>query len=131
MANNVIKVTKGAAGKYQHTVEVGPHTLIADAPSAFGGDDAGFVPHDLLAAALGACTAVTLNMYAGRKELPLEKVDVTVTAGEQDGAYVFNRTIQYFGDLNAEQKESLNKIADKCPVHKALSGDIKIVTESN
>ncbi|WP_293779342.1 OsmC family protein [uncultured Oxalicibacterium sp.] len=131
MANNEIKVTKAAAGKYQHTVEVGPHTLAVDAPSAFGGDDAGFVPHDLLAAALGACTAVTLNMYAGRKSLPLEKVDVNVTAGEQDGAYVFNRTIQYYGDLNDEQKDSLNKIADKCPVHKALSGEIKIVTQSN
>ena len=70
MAQTEIKVTKGA-GKLQHIVTAGPHSLIADAPSAFGGDDAGFVPHDLLAAALGACTAVTLNMYAGRKELPL------------------------------------------------------------
>ncbi|MDO9420219.1 MAG: OsmC family protein [Herminiimonas sp.] len=130
MAQTEIKVTKGA-GKFQQIVAAGPHSLIADAPSAFGGDDAGFVPHDLLAAALGACTAVTLNMYAGRKELPLEKVDVSVIAAEQDGAYVFTRTLTYYGDLNAEQKESLNKIADKCPVHKALSGDIKIVTSSN
>lgn len=130
MAQTEIKVTKGA-GKFQQIVAAGPHQLIADAPSAFGGDDAGFVPHDLLAAALGACTAVTLNMYAGRKELPLEKVDVSVTASEQDGAYVFNRTLTYFGDLNAEQKESLNKIADKCPVHKALAGEIKIITQSN
>lgn len=130
MAQTEIKVTKGA-GKLQHIVTAGLHSLIADAPSAFGGDDAGFVPHDLLAAALGACTAVTLNMYAGRKELPLEKVDVSVIAAEQDGAYVFTRTLTYYGDLNAEQKESLNKIADKCPVHKALSGEIKIVTSSN
>ena len=130
MAQTEIKVTKGA-GKLQHIVTAGPHSLIADAPSAFGGDDAGFVPHDLLAAALGACTAVTLNMYAGRKELPLEKVDVSVTAAEQDGAYVFNRTLTYYGDLNAEQKESLNKIADKCPVYKALSGEVKIITQSN
>lgn len=130
MAQTEIKISKGA-GKLQHIVTAGPHSLIADAPSAFGGDDAGFVPHDLLAAALGACTAVTLNMYAGRKELPMEKVDVTVTAAEQDGAYVFTRTLTYFGNLSAEQKESLNKIADKCPVHKALSGEIKILTQSN
>lgn len=125
-----IKVTKGA-GKLQHLVEAGPHKLIADAPSAFGGEDAGFVPHDLLAAALGACTAVTLNMYAGRKQMPLEKVAVTVVAAEQDGAYVFNRSLQYYGDLSAEQKDSLTAIANKCPVHKALSGDIKIITQSN
>ncbi|MDO8304500.1 OsmC family protein [Herminiimonas sp.] len=125
-----IKVTKGA-GKLQHIVEAGPHKLIADAPSAFGGEDAGFVPHDLLAAALGACTAVTLNMYAGRKQMPLEKVDVTVVAVEQDGVYVFNRSLQYYGDLSAEQKDSLTAIANKCPVHKALSGDIKIITQSN
>ncbi|RBA24734.1 OsmC family protein [Herminiimonas fonticola] len=130
MAQTEIKVTKGA-GKLQQIVSAGPHSLIADAPSAFGGDDAGFVPHDLLAAALGACTAVTLNMYAGRKEIPLEKVDVTVVAGEQDGVYVFNRTLHYHGNLSAEQKDSLNKIADKCPVHKALSGEIKIVTQAN
>lgn len=125
-----IKVTKGA-GKLQHLVEAGAHKLIADAPSAFGGEDAGFVPHDLLAAALGACTAVTLNMYAGRKQMPLEKVDVTVVAAEQDGVYVFNRSLQYYGDLSAEQKDSLTAIANKCPVHKALSGDIKIITQSN
>lgn len=125
-----IKVSKGA-GKLQHIVEAGPHKLIADAPSAFGGEDAGFVPHDLLAAALGACTAVTLNMYAGRKQMPLEKVDVTVVAAEQDGVYVFNRSLQYHGDLSAEQKDSLTAIANKCPVHKALSGEIKIITQSN
>ncbi|HEX2604743.1 MAG TPA: OsmC family protein [Oxalicibacterium sp.] len=125
-----VKVYRGE-GKLQHIVEAGPHKLIADAPSQFGGEDAGFVPHDLLAAALGACTALTLNMYAQRKSFPLEKVDVRVEHAERDGAYVFHRHINYYGDLTGEQKESLTAIANKCPVHKTLSGQIQIVTDSN
>ena len=125
-----VTVTRGE-GKLQHVVEAGPHKLIADAPSQYGGEDAGFVPHDLLAAALGACTALTLNMYAQRKSFPLQKVDVRVEHMERDGAYVFHRHLTYHGDLTAEQKESLTGIANKCPVHKTLSGEIQIITESN
>lgn len=125
-----VKVYRGE-GKLQHIVEAGPHKLIADAPSQFGGEDAGFVPHDLLAAALGACTALTLNMYAQRKSFPLEKVDVRVEHAERDGSYVFHRHITYHGELSAEQKESLTGIANKCPVHKTLSGEIQIITESH
>jgi putative redox protein len=125
-----IKVTRGE-GKLQHVVEVGPHKLIADAPSQYGGDDAGFTPHDLLASSLGACTALTLNMYAQRKGFDLQKVDVVVEHADKDGAYVFNRHLTFHGDLTAEQKTSLVGIADKCPIHKILSGDIKIITDSN
>jgi putative redox protein len=125
-----VKVYRGE-GKLQHVVEAGPHKLIADAPSQFGGEDAGFVPHDLLAAALGACTALTLNMYAQRKSFPLQKVDVRVEHDEREGSYVFHRHIDYHGDLTMEQKDSLTAIANKCPVHKTLSGQIRIVTDSN
>jgi len=125
-----VKVYRGE-GKLQHVVEVGPHKLIADAPSQYGGEDAGFVPHDLLASALGACTALTLNMYAQRKGFDLQKVDVTIQHAEKDGVYVFNRHLEYHGNLSAEQKESLTDIAAKCPVHKTLSGRIQIVTDSN
>jgi putative redox protein len=125
-----IKVYRGE-GKLQHVVEAGPHRLIADAPSQYGGEDAGFVPHDLLAAALGACTALTLNMYAQRKGFDLQKVDVKVEHAEKDGVYIFNRHLEYHGNLTAEQKESLTGIANKCPVHKTLSGEIQIVTDSN
>lgn len=118
-------------GKLQHVVEAGPHKLIADAPSQYGGEDAGFVPHDLLAAALGACTALTLNMYAQRKGFDLQKVDVKVEHAEKDGAYIFTRHLTYHGNLSTEQKESLTGIANKCPVHKTLSGQIQIVTQSN
>lgn len=125
-----VKVYRGE-GKLQHVVEAGPHKLIADAPSQFGGEDAGFVPHDLLAAALGACTALTLNMYAQRKGFDLQKVDVKVEHAEREGTYVFTRYIDYHGNLDAEQKASLTVIANKCPVHKTLSGEIRIITETN
>jgi putative redox protein len=129
MSSNV-NVVRGA-GKLQHVVKVGPHQLIADAPSQYGGDDAGFTPHDLLAASLGACTALTLNMYAQRKGFPLQKVDVEVEHADKDGTYVFNRHLTFHGDLSAEQKESLVGIANKCPIHKILSGQIEIVTDAN
>lgn len=125
-----IQVVRGE-GKLQHVVEVGPHKLIADAPSQYGGDDAGFTPHDLLASSLGACTALTLNMYAQRKGIDLQKVDVTVEHADKDGGYVFNRHLTFHGNLTDEQKTSLLGIADKCPIHKILSGDIKIITDSN
>jgi len=124
-----VNVTKGA-GKLQHVVEAGPHKLISDAPSQYGGEDAGFTPHDLLAASLGACTALTLNMYAKRKEMDLQKVDVQVEHADKDGAYVFHRKLTFHGNLSDEQKTSLLGIADKCPIHKVLSGEIKIVTEA-
>lgn len=125
-----IKVYRGE-GKLQHVVEVGPHKLIADAPSQYGGDDAGFTPHDLLASSLGACTALTLNMYAQRKGIDLQKVDVTVEHADKDGGYVFNRHLTFHGNLTDEQKTSLLGIADKCPIHKILSGEITIITDSN
>lgn len=128
--SNDVNVVRGE-GKLQHVVEVGPHKLIADAPSQYGGDDAGFTPHDLLAASLGACTALTLNMYAQRKGFPLQKVDVKVEHADKDGGYVFNRYLTFHGDLSAEQKESLIGIANKCPIHKILSGQIEILTDAN
>lgn len=125
-----VKVSRGE-GKLQHVVQAGQNKLIADAPSQYGGEDAGLSPHDLLAASLGACTALTLNMYAQRKGMPLEKVDVKVEHAEKDGAYVFNRHLAFYGDLTTEQKESLTAIANKCPIHKILSGQIEIVTDFN
>lgn len=125
-----VKVYRGE-GKLQHVVQAGPHKLIADAPSSVGGEDAGFEPHDLLAAALGACTALTLNLYARHKGFDLQHVDVRIEHATKDGAYVFNRHLEYHGELSTEQKESLTRIAEKCPVHKTLSGQIQIITDSN
>lgn len=124
-----VKVVRGE-GKLQHKVEIGAHTLVADAPKEFGGDAAGPAPHDLLSAALAACTGVTLTMYAARKTMDLQDLDIRVTQSTVDGGTVFNRSIKFIGNLSAEDKQRLTEIADKCPVHKILSGSINIVTEA-
>lgn len=115
--------------KLQYKIQIGKHQLIADAPEAFGGDDSGPEPHDLLAASLAACTALTLTMYAKRKGMALEDVRVAVDHGQQDGAYELRRHIELVGQLSQEDRERLLDIANKCPVHKTLSGAIRIQTE--
>lgn len=112
-----INVTK-SEGKLQQVVEAGPYKMIADAPSQYRGDDGGFVLHDLLAALLGACTALTLNMYAKRKKIDLQKIDVKVEHTDKDSTYVFNRKLTFHGNLTDEQKNSLLSSAEKCPMHK-------------
>ena len=93
-----------------------------------GGEDTGATPHELLLAALGSCTAMTLKVYAGRKGWPLRDVHVLLNAVNADGAYVISRQVTMDGDLDAEQRQRLLEIADKCPVHKTLSGSITIKT---
>jgi putative redox protein len=124
-----VRIHRGE-GKLQHLIEIGPHRLATDVPAELGGEDSGPEPHDLLAAALGACTALTVTMYARRKGWPLDDIDVRIEHGKDaDQAYVFTRRIAYTGDLSAEQRDQLTGIANKCPVHKTLSGEIRIVTE--
>jgi putative redox protein len=125
-----VKVHRGE-GKLQHVIEIGPHRILTDAPRTFGGEETGPEPHDLLAAALAACTALTVTMYARRKNMDLQDIDVRIEHGQQDGAYVLNRRIHYIGNLDAEQRERLTDIANKCPVHKTLTGQIRIVTEAD
>ena len=123
-----IRVHRGH-GKLQHVIEIGSHHLSTDVPAALGGEDTGPEPHDLLAAALGACMALTVTMYAKRKGWPLEDIDVSIEHAKIDQAYALTRRIAYIGNLNAEQREMLTAVANKCPVHKTLSGEIRIVTE--
>jgi putative redox protein len=118
-------------GKLQHVIEIGPHTLLTDAPRLYGGEETGPEPHDLLAAALGACTALTVTMYARRKGMDLQEIDVRLEHGQRDGVYVLTRRIHYVGDLSGEEQERLTEIANKCPVHKTLSGQIQIITETH
>ncbi|WP_199154676.1 OsmC family protein [Chromobacterium sp. ASV23] len=122
-----VKVTRGS-GKLQQVVMAGNHTLLADEPPAIGGEDTGFTPHQLLAASLGACTALTLALYAKRKAWDLADVDVRVAYAERDGAFVLERHMRYIGQLDAEQKARLTEIANQCPIHKVLSGQIRIVS---
>lgn len=124
-----VKVHRGT-GTLQHVIDIGPHRVLTDAPKIYGGEETGPEPHDYLAAALGACTALTVTLYARRKEMDLQDVQVRVEHAKEGDAYVFTRHVHYVGNLNDEQKARLTEIANKCPVHKTLEGEIKIVTQT-
>ena len=119
---------KWADGKLAQDVEVAGHHVRADEELEKGGEDTGPAPHELLLAALGACTAITLKIYAQRKGWPLQDAHVALTAANQDGVFVINRDIRLDGELDPEQRQRLIEIADKCPVHKTLMGEISILT---
>jgi len=128
--------------KLQQTVSIGPHRLVADEPVAAGGEDTGPGPYDFLLAGLGACTSMTMRLYADRKSLPLERVTVTLKHSKiyaQDCAECetktgmldrIDRVIAMEGALDAEQRNKLMEIADKCPVHRTLTSEIHIVTQA-
>lgn len=122
--------TRRGEGKLQQVIEIGPHRLLTDAPVEAGGEASGPAPHDLLAAALAACTTLTVNLYARRKGWQLDEVKVSVTHGQEGGVYRFQRRIRYLGALGADEKARLTEIANACPVHKTLSGRIEIGTEA-
>jgi len=117
-------------GPLQTAIQIGKHTLLSDAAEALGGENSGPEPHDLLAAALAACTALTVTMYAKRKGMALDDVRVRIEHGQVDGAYELQRHIGFVGALSGEERARLLDIANKCPVHKTLSGAIRISTEA-
>jgi putative redox protein len=123
MRTAIVSSTKG---KIRQTVRVGPHSLVADEPVAAGGEDAGLAPHEWLLAGLGACTSMTVKMYADRKGWPLESIEVSVDGEHEGGAFVMKRAVRVKGDLTEEQRTRLLEIANKCPVHKTLTGTIRI-----
>lgn len=124
----MITVHKAADGKLKQHVSNGRNEIYSDEPESVGGDDQGFAPHDLLDAALGSCTALTVTMVARRKQMPLTDVRVEVSHDSADGVYRMHRQIELVGVLSDEQKTYLLGIANKCPVHKTLSGKIEIDT---
>ncbi len=136
----VVRETRNS--KFQQTVSIGPHRLLADEPVAAGGEDAGPGPYDFVLAGLGACTSMTMRLYADRKSLPLERTTVTLShrkihaedcaecetkAGMLDQ---IDMVIAMEGALDAEQRKRLMEIADKCPVHRTLTSEIRIVTRA-
>lgn len=122
----MITVHKAADGQLKQQISNGRNEIFSDEPAAVGGDDQGFSPFDLLDAALGSCTALTVTMVARRKQMPLTDVRVEVTHDSVDGVYRLHRKIELVGSLTDEQKTYLLGIANKCPVHKTLSGKIEI-----
>jgi putative redox protein len=124
-----IRLHKAPVGRLAQSVDIDPHTLLADVVEVDGGDNLGPDPHELLDSALGACTALTLKLYAARKQWPLENADVVITHEETPGHYRLIRRITLIGpDLSSEQRERLMEIANKCPIHKVLTGEIRIYT---
>jgi uncharacterized OsmC-like protein/fermentation-respiration switch protein FrsA (DUF1100 family) len=136
----VVRETRNS--KFQQTVSVGPHRLLADEPVAAGGDDSGPGPYDFLLTALGACTSMTMRLYADRKALPLERTTVTLRHSKihaEDCAECetragmldrIERVITMEGALDAEQRTKLLEIADKCPVHRTLTSEVRILTSA-
>ncbi|HRE17392.1 MAG TPA: OsmC family protein [Rhodocyclaceae bacterium] len=125
-------VAENGLGRYQQTVTIGQHQLLADEPESVGGSDAGPAPFEFLMAGLGACTAMTIRMYAERKEMPLTGIKVALSHDktEVDGKLVerIERNITLEGSLSPEQRERLLDIANRCPVHRALMQPLVVET---
>jgi uncharacterized OsmC-like protein/esterase/lipase len=136
----VVVVRETGAGLYQQEIMSGPHRFLADEPVKVGGQDTGPGPYDLLLAGLGACTSMTLRLYAERKDLPLDRVSVRLTHEKvhaEDCAECetrhgtidrIDRKITLEGELSPDQRKRLIDIADKCPVHRTLESEIDIRT---
>ena len=115
---------------YATQLVTGRHHLVADEPVELGGGDSGPAPDELLLNALGACTAITLRMYAERKQWPLEGVQVSLDyADRAKGRTVIRRRVELRGALDAEQRARLLQIANACPVHNILTGAVEVPTE--
>ena len=139
-----VVVAETGAGKFQNSVEVGHHRLMADEPVAVGGTDAGPNPYDFLSVALGACTSMTLRMYADHKKLALGAIKVTVSHGKVQAAHCedcgavadgrdghidrFERVISVDGPIDDALRGKLVEIAGKCPVHRTLEKGSAVVT---
>ena len=132
-----------AAGSFRTPIQAGPHALVADEPAAVGGENSGPTPYALLSASLAACTSMTLQMYARRKQLALDTVSVTVEhekihaqdcddcetrAGRIDR---FDKRIRMTGELSDAQRARLLEIADMCPVHRTLHGEVVVTTRED
>ncbi len=137
----MVSVTESLTGRFMQTAQSGRHVFTLDEPMDIGGNDAGPGPYDLLLMSLGACTSMTLRMYADSKKWPLQRVSVQLRHHKihaEDCAQCDTkvdmvdeiiRDIQLIGDLSDEQRLRLLEIANKCPVHRTLMSEIRIQTQ--
>ncbi|QJI17013.1 MULTISPECIES: OsmC family protein [unclassified Pseudomonas] len=118
---------------FRHSVNINNHELFTDLPKSLGGDDSAPSPHDYFDAALASCKALTVKLYAQKKDIPLTGVTVEVThdsSEEQKGKYKLNVKLTLKGVLTDEQRAELHRVADKCPVHKLMTtAQINIETQ--
>lgn len=136
----MVDVTETHGGTFEMRVRAGVHTFIADEPRDVGGKDFGPGPYDFLLAALGTCTAMTLRLYAERKKIALKDVSVRLSherihaddAGSEAMPPLerLTREITLEGELSTEERARLMEIADRCPVHRTLTGKLEIVTRA-
>ena len=129
--SGIVIIEENGQGRYQQTVIAGEHRLLADEPVSLGGADAGPAPIEFVMAGLGACTSMTLRMYAEHKELPLKRVHVDlrhekIRAADQPPVDRIERIITLEGDLTPEQRQRMLEIANKCPVYRTLTSNIQI-----
>jgi putative redox protein len=137
--SRAVTVSGGPSGLRQ-TISVGPHLLLSDEPKGAGGEDQGPDPYELLLAALGSCTNMTLRIYAERKRWPLQEVRVVLKHSksyandcadcEQPTALLdrIERQITLIGELTEERRQRLMQVANLCPVHRTLTSKIEIQT---
>lgn len=130
---NEVTVTETGEGKFTQFIQMGHHSLLADEPEEVGGNNKGAGPYDLLLASLGACTSMTLRLYATRKNIPLKTIRVSLThqktynddlsncVDKNERLDLIHRIIYVEGDLTDEHKKDLLRVAEKCPVHKTLT----------
>jgi uncharacterized OsmC-like protein/fermentation-respiration switch protein FrsA (DUF1100 family) len=135
-----VRVTEAGEGKFAQDIHAGRHRLRADEPVAIGGADTGPTPYDLLLASLGACTAMTVRLYANEKKLPLERVSVALKHDRIHAADCaacetlegridhIERVLTLAGPLADAQRAKLLEIADKCPVHRTLHSEVQVTT---
>lgn len=121
-------MTTASISSTQYSVKLqnGRHEFSADEPKEAWGADTAPSPDELLEASLASCTAITLRMYANRKQWPVAGIQVTVSLARANDKTVFKRSISINGDINEEQRERLLEIAKACPVSKTLQGEIEI-----
>jgi putative redox protein len=121
-------VVSTGEGTHQQRVAAGVHVLVSDEPVADGGDGAGPTPFELVLAGLGSCTSITMRMYAKRKGWDLKRVTVALDGTRDADGWQVQRRIAMEGALDEDQRRLLLGIAERCPVHRALTGTVRITT---